>query len=318
MKRFVCLLLVSMMGMGTSVWAQGRNATYDAYIEKYKDIAIREMHKYHIPASITMAQGLLESGAGKAPLALRSNNHFGIKCGSNWYGATTRHDDDYKQECFRVYDTVEQSYEDHSLFLQKPRYSRLFQLKQDDYKGWAQGLKACGYATSPTYAQRLIELIERYQLHLLDHQTLADTRHDKADERNKRSNDEEKYRNDTPQTTTRQFHVIQQNNNTLCVIAQPGDTWESLSKDLKKSKRHLMKVNEADNDMVIKPNTFVYLEKKQKLADKKYKKYWHVVKPGESMHSISQYYGIRIKSLYHLNFKDETYIPRAGELLIVR
>ena len=135
------------------------------YIEKYKDIAMREMQEYKIPASITLAQGLLESGNGNSELAKKSNNHFGIKCHKDWTGKRTYHDDDEKGECFRVYESPEDSYRDHSIFLKKgQRYAFLFDLKITDYKGWAKGLKKAGYATLPVYANVLIKLIEDYNL----------------------------------------------------------------------------------------------------------------------------------------------------------
>ena len=144
------------------------NSKYQAYIDKYKDLAISEMLKYNIPASITLAQGLLESGAGLSELAVKGNNHFGIKC-HDWLGPTTYHNDDEMNECFRSYNDVRESYEDHSKFLAKQqRYRRLFDLKRTDYKGWAYGLKQCGYATSPTYAQKLIGIIELYKLYNYD------------------------------------------------------------------------------------------------------------------------------------------------------
>lgn len=139
-----------------------------AYIEQYKDIAIEEMHQYGVPASITLAQGLLESGNGNSYLAREANNHFGIKCGGNWKGKSVSRRDDRAGECFRAYSHPEESFRDHSQFLRKPRYSKLFQLAKDDYKGWAKGLRAAGYATNPRYPQLLIDLIERYQLDQYD------------------------------------------------------------------------------------------------------------------------------------------------------
>ena len=128
-------------------------ADQEAYIERWKDEAIRQMVKHRIPASITLAQGILESGSGKSELSSKSNNHFGIKCHSDWTGGRTYYDDDKKGECFRVYEDARDSYQDHSLFLKRDRYASLFDLRIDDYKGWAKGLKRCGYATSPTYAK---------------------------------------------------------------------------------------------------------------------------------------------------------------------
>jgi flagellum-specific peptidoglycan hydrolase FlgJ len=141
-----------------------KNQTSVEYIERYKDIAIEEMLKNGIPASITLAQGLLESASGNSTLATEANNHFGIKCNSGWTGPTTYKDDDAAGECFRVYENAEQSYRDHSEFLKRARYVSLFQLDRNDYQGWAQGLKKAGYATNPRYAELLIDLIERYDL----------------------------------------------------------------------------------------------------------------------------------------------------------
>lgn len=138
------------------------------YIDRFKGISIAEMNQYGIPASITLAQGLLESGNGNGTLARVANNHFGIKCNTDWKGKTILQDDDAKGECFRVYNTPEESFRDHSEFLKRKRYSSLFELDKDDYKGWAYGLKQAGYATNPKYAELLISLIERYQLDQYD------------------------------------------------------------------------------------------------------------------------------------------------------
>ncbi len=140
------------------------NQAYLDYIEQYKKIAVEQEKAHKIPACITLAQGLLESGAGKSELATKANNHFGIKCHSDWTGETYTHDDETASECFRKYRKAKDSYEDHSLFLLRPRYASLFQLPITDYKGWAHGLRQCGYATDPTYAAKLIKLIEDYQL----------------------------------------------------------------------------------------------------------------------------------------------------------
>ena len=141
MKKRILSLFIILFGMLIAVSAQTRNKRYEEYISKYKDLAIEQMARYKIPASITLAQGLLESGAGQSELTRRSHNHFGIKCGGNWNGKTTYHDDDARGECFRVYKNARESYEDHSRFLaNRPRYAALFKLKPTDYKGWAHGL----------------------------------------------------------------------------------------------------------------------------------------------------------------------------------
>ena len=144
------------------------NERYQQYIDQYKDIAIEQMLRWKIPASITLAQGIFESGAGSSELTRKGNNHFGIKC-HEWKGRTVYHDDDQRNECFRAYDSPYQSFEDHSRFLSNgKRYQSLFSLKLTDYRGWARGLKAAGYATNPRYADQLIELIQLYQLYKYD------------------------------------------------------------------------------------------------------------------------------------------------------
>ena len=150
-----------------SAQAQKQNATYLAYIEQWKDVAVQQQADYGIPASITMAQALLESGAGQSELAVNANNHFGIKCSDNWMGGVYYYDDDRKHECFRKYGDAAESFRDHSLFLQRPRYTTCYEIAIEDYEGWAYRLKECGYATDPRYAPKLIKLIEDYRLDTL-------------------------------------------------------------------------------------------------------------------------------------------------------
>jgi len=163
------LLIISLLTFGMIVHAQQvTDSAYWAYISKYKSIALEQQQTYGIPAAITMAQGLLESSAGKSELATEANNHFGIKCTSDWRWETYHHDDDEKAECFRKYYHAEDSFIDHSLFLKnRQRYASLFELDSTDYTSWAHGLKQCGYATDPKYPQKLIDLIERYHLDTL-------------------------------------------------------------------------------------------------------------------------------------------------------
>ncbi|MBQ9175781.1 MAG: glucosaminidase domain-containing protein [Bacteroidaceae bacterium] len=303
-QKTYILVVISLM-WSTIMASQTKSQAFIDYIEKYKSIAIEQMELHKIPASITLAQGLLESGAGSSELARKSNNHFGIKCGSTWFGPTYTHFDDGRNECFRVYSNVRESYEDHSQFLQKERYSRLFRLSITDYKGWAHGLKACGYATSPTYADRLISLIELYELNLLDRDPNAPVA--------------------TPQpqpmyeTVELRTHTLLTNNNVMCIRATSRDTWDSLAQEFSVSKRHLLEWNEAIESVDINEGDLIYLQKKQKKAAKQYgKKYWHHVRPGESMYSIAQLYGIRLKNLYRLNFRQADYAPQPGDLLKVR
>lgn len=170
MKSLKYILVCCLAGMALSLGAaQRKNKAYEDYIRQYHKIAVEEMKRYHIPASITLAQGLLESGAGRSELARKSNNHFGIKCGRSWDGRTVRADDDAPNECFRAYRHAKDSYRDHSKFLRTgARYAFLFRLKITDYKGWARGLKKAGYATDPRYADRLINIIELYDLDRYD------------------------------------------------------------------------------------------------------------------------------------------------------
>lgn len=163
-KKSVFLLLLT-LSMG--VTAQIQNPTYLAYIEEWKEIAVLQQSDYGIPASITMAQALLESSAGKSELAVKARNHFGIKCNSEWFGGVYYHDDDSKGECFRQYRDAAESFKDHSLFLQRPRYTTCFEIAVEDYEGWAYRLRQCGYATDPLYASKLIKLIEDYRLDTL-------------------------------------------------------------------------------------------------------------------------------------------------------
>lgn len=304
MKKLFLTIIVAVL-MPLSICAQTvRNSSFERYIEKYKTIAIEQMQTHGIPASITLAQGLLESGAGNSELAKQSNNHFGIKVGSDWNGDYVTHHDDYRDERFRKYATVRDSYEDHSQFLLKPRYQRLFRLSILDYKGWARGLKACGYATSPTYADRLIGIIELYNLNDLD----EDPRFPKIDLR------EPVYEDNIHLT----YYTVISNNNIPCVVSRKGDTWETLSTDLKVKISKLLTYNEAYKDIPIPEGTYIYLKKKASKGPASMKGQWHKIGEGESMYSISQKYGIQIAKLYKMNFKDEDYIPEVGDILRVR
>lgn len=283
---FVCL----------NVFSQ-QNSKYIAYINKYSSLAVEQMNKYRIPASITLSQGLLESGAGTSSLAISSNNHFGIKCGSTWTGPYVTADDDARGEHFRKYKSVRESYEDHSLFLKRnARYASLFKLSITDYKGWARGLKAAGYATNPQYATRLISIIEQYNL--MDY--------DRGKLRGNAFSD------------TGFSHDIYGNNGVFYIIAKSGDTFESLSKEFGISKRKLRKYNELYKGYVIREGDILYLAKKKKKAEKRFKNYKYQVKEGDSMYSISQMFCVRIKNLYKMNKMTPNDAIKAGDYLKVR
>ena len=280
-----------------AVW----NQRYQDYFDTYKDVAIEQMLKYHIPASITLAQGVLESGAGRSELAKKANNHFGIKC-HGWTGRKSYHDDDELGECFRAYDNAYESYQDHSIFLTgSQRYSSLFRLKMKDYKGWAKGLKACGYATSPTYATRLIEIIELYKLYRYDNERHYD-----------------KYQLEQAHRKGGIRRQVSEFNNNYYVLARKGDTFRSIAEDVDVSYRKLAKFNERDKNDALEDGEIVWLQKKRRKAPKDYKGYIHRVKNGESMYSISQKYGIRLKYLYKMNNLTPDYMIAVGDPLRVR
>ena len=291
MKKSIVTLFLLLVCIFT-VSAQQRNQLYLDYIEKYHQEAIEQMQRYHIPASITLAQGLLESGAGRSTLTRKSNNHFGIKCGSDWRGHKTYHDDDAKGECFRVYKNARESFEDHSRFLAgKNRYASLFTLKVTDYKGWAHGLKKAGYATNPAYATKLIQIIELYDLDRFDNGKLKGT-------------------------WIANPHEPFLANGLLYIVARSGDTFESLSDEFDISARKLRKYNDLYKRYTLQQGDIIYLEKKNRRAHKSYKQ--HVFKSGDSMYSISQRYGIRLERLYKMNDKSVDYTPVLGEVLRLR
>ena len=283
--------------------AQRRNSAYEDYINRYKDIAIEQMMKHHIPASITLAQGLLESGAGKSLLTVSSNNHFGIKCHNEWTGRRFYKDDDIKDDCFRVYDNARESFEDHSKFLLRPRYQSLFSLKITDYKGWARGLKACGYATNPQYADKLIGLIELYGLYEYDYAK----KYDKFIATHSGANTSGHYAN----------HRIYYRNKNYYLVANGGETFKTLAEEVGVSYRKLAKYNERDKKDVLSQGDIIYMEKKRSKAEKMYKNQPHVVRANESLYDIAQLYGIRLKYLYKKNGLPLDYVPRPGDRLRV-
>ena len=264
-------------------------------------MAIDQMRRYHIPASITLAQGVLESGAGRSELAVKGNNHFGIKC-HGWSGRGVYHDDDRNNECFRAYNSAAESYEDHSKFLSSSsRYSSLFKLKQTDYKGWAYGLKSCGYATNPRYAIQLIDIIQLYKLY----------EYDEGKKGGRPSLG--------PSSGGRMFtHRVYEFNKNYYVIAKAGDTYRTIGAEMDVSYKKLAKYNENDRNAVLDEGDFVWLEKKRRNAPKEYKNRPHIVKEGESMYTIAQRYGIRLKHLYKMNDLTPDYQIRVGDRLRIR
>ncbi|NDV66608.1 glucosaminidase domain-containing protein [Bacteroides sp. 224] len=296
-KKPSILLSALLLIFSLHIHAQYKSAVFVAYVEKYGDIAVEQMKLHKIPASITLAQGLLESGAGQSALAKESNNHFGIKCGSSWTGKTVKHHDDARNECFRAYKNVSDSYEDHSIFLTSgARYAFLFNLDVTDYEGWAKGLKKAGYATDPSYANRLITIIEDYELYLYD-------------QKGKNGKKEKEKIVVNP-------HQVYKANGMAYVVARYGDTFEALEAEFDISKKKLIKYNDLFKEYTLVAGDIVYLCQKKKKADNGYTVY--VVKTGDSMHSISQKYGVRLKYLYKMNNKTADYLPAVGDYLRLR
>ena len=287
MKKFLLILFTLHCSLFTAIAQVRWNERYQQYIDQYKDIAIDEMHRWKIPASITLAQGIFESGAGQSELARKGNNHFGIKC-NGWEGRKVYHDDDARNECFRAYNSVFDSYEDHSRFLVNgQRYRSLFNLKITDYKGWARGLKAAGYATNPQYADKLIEIIQLYKLY----------EYDKAKSADRFMVEHTKDHN----VGGAALHPIKIFNKNYYLVARRGDTFKSIGEEVDISYRKIAKYNERSKNDRLTEGEVVWLKKKQKKAPKDYKGRLHYVRQGESMYSIAQSYGIRLKSLYKMN-----------------
>jgi LysM repeat protein len=293
--------VLSTLFFSAGVYGQTRIKAYEAYIKKYSDIAVEHMQKYRIPASITLAQGLLESGAGMSDLARYSNNHFGIKCHRNWRGPAVYAPDDGPNDCFRKYKTVEDSYRDHAEFLAYgSRYKVLFDLPITDYKGWARGLQTTGYATDKAYANKLIKLIEDYELY-------------RFDDKNYRK----KYKEESNSLAHEGWkHQPYKTHGLVYVIAVEGDTYASIAEEFGFKEKDLLKYNEVPKGFPLNEGDIVYFQKKKSKADEPY--YQHVIQVGESMHGISQKYGIRLRNLYRLNKKNYDYVPEEGDVLKLR
>jgi len=290
----------------------------EAYIELYKDVAINEMREYKIPASITLAQGILESGCGGSVLATEANNHFGIKCHKEWTGGRFYYDDDEKNECFRVYVHAEESYHDHSLFLTtRERYSQLFTLKITDYKAWAHGLKSAGYATNPQYAQLLIKIIEEQQLDLYDKIGLDKTYVVVPQPDNTPPTPASTPF--VPKTTLPEPRKIQtsagrtvyENNGVKLVYAGKNDNYRRIAKDFNISASKLAKFNEKPKKQSLKVGEMVYLEKKKNKGVVTH----YFVQQGETVLDIAQKTGMTTKALCSKNRIIATTTLRQGDML---
>lgn len=321
MKKIVVYFFAALQTL--SAKAQSSDAV-NAYINRYKNLAMEEMVRTGVPAAITLAQGILESNAGLGDLTIQSNNHFGIKCKTDWDGAAVYHDDDRKNECFRRYNSAEDSYRDHSDFLKtRPNYASLFDLDATDYSGWAYGLKKAGYATNPRYAQSLITTIEKYNL-----EQYTDIAMQQSGQMNIASSDvksQQEYAfSNTPQNQvtgsqpnnappvnypTGVFRI----NHTNVLYAKAGTSLLSIATQFDIPLKKILEFNDLSNTDILQKPMLVYLEKKQKYGDKDY----HIVKPNEDLHDIAQEEGVQLQSLIAYNNYPKDDEPKPGDKIFL-
>ncbi len=301
--KYVFAFLILIQGPGR---LNAQPFTPEEYIRKYQDWAIDEMKRSGIPASVTLAQALLESDNGNSTLAVKANNHFGIKC-HDWNGRKIYHDDDSENECFRKYRSARQSYQDHTDFLMNsPRYSSLFELEHTDYTGWANGLKKAGYATSPGYSDRLISIIEKNNLDRLDRGRRV--RIDEAEPAEIADIEEFEI--------SIEHRKILQRNRIDYIVVKEGDTYQSITRELDLLPFELARYNEIPRDSKLVHGQELYLQPKRSRASVEYPT--HTVKEGETMYRISQMYGIKLKKLYDKNLMQEGEEPEPGTVLSLR
>lgn len=339
MRRIqILLFVVGVFSFGLVQSQNTVNPEYFIYIENYKNLAIREMKLYKIPASITLAQGIIETNCGKSVLAVESKNHFGIKCHKEWLGEKYFYDDDEANECFRKYASIDESYRDHSLFLTtRSRYAFLFSLPITDYKAWANGLMQAGYATNPEYSNILIRIIEQTQLYKLDDTLMLDNNLAKKVEISVPQGNEklnysaepfyssgrvlflEDYKQPDPTNFTFLYtsdlgRKVYENYGVAFIYAQEGDTWAGIAKEFKLYTFQMYKQNDMLQSENPIPGQIIYLEpKKRKLKIDNY-----TAKKGDSMYSISQQFCIRLKILYELNGVSAGYEPNSGTVIKLR
>ncbi len=309
-KSFL-VFLICFIGISSIAQKPDYTASVQAYIQRFKDIAIQEMMIYRIPASITIAQGIIESRAGQSQMAVEANNHFGIKCHKEWFGNTFYQDDDHVNECFRKYDSPQESFRDHSYFLtQRERYKSLFKLDVLDYKGWARGLQSAGYATNPAYAELLIKTIERFGLYQYDNGSFGTPLTNNT--------------NDLPNAAWLanlevfgegpNNRMVYLNNGLQLTVTRQGDNIKVLSSDFGVSSRRLKKFNDLPSYVSIAAGQIIYLEPKRRKGTSTA----HIVKPGETLHQISQWYGIKLKVLIRRNQLKSGLEPQPGKVLRLR
>lgn len=305
---FKFIAIICLLSGALNVSAESRKE----FIRKYKHIAIQEMERTGIPASITLAQGILESGCGQSELATNANNHFGIKC-HEWEGDSYTMDDDAADECFRKYKNAEESWIDHSTFLtSRPRYAGLFSLKTTDYKAWAKGLKAAGYATNPQYAEMLIKIIEEEELYKYDREIKQPT-------------------GTVPTITVKEFaesvsaqprpgNITYRNreemrNGIICIETVPGDSFDKIASYYGIKLKKLLQYNDK-NSSDLKAGQVVFLKRKKTKAARGYE--FHRVRAGECLYDIAQKYGVRLKNILNYNYLSEDSPLTEGEKIYLR
>jgi LysM repeat protein len=309
------------------------NLTQQSYIDTYKDIAVSEMRRTGIPASITLAQGMIESDYGRSTLALDANNHFGIKCHNDWVGPKIYHNDDSRNECFRKYSRAEDSFYDHSQFLKSgSRYSFLFTLSPTDYKGWAQGLKKAGYATNPDYANMLIRKIEEERLQFYDdgYNPAASAGNSQAPVKESTAvRESQKNTGTTGQKAPVQSSPVNEklmvaarpprvfeNNNLRYIVVKDGDTREKLEEEFQLLHWELPRYNELSSDFKLTAGQMLYLQpKKEKAATGNE---FCTALEGDTMYLISQRFGIKLKTLCKMNRMQEDSAPEPGTKIWLR
>lgn len=312
-KLFVFILFIVIQ---FTAYSQKTRISRTEYIAKYSDWAVSEMKRTGIPASITLAQACFESDDGNSWLSREANNHFGIKCHNTWTGNKIYQDDDEKNECFRKYTSAKESFEDHSDFLvNMKRYASLFQLNSRDYKGWAEGLKEAGYATNPKYPERLIKIIEDNKLYEFDkgksyHRNNIDTTNTKHNYKRQKLNDVDNF------SFTSSGREIKLNNRIKYVLAKTGDTPDALAKELDIFTWQLLRYNDLTNDSILRQGQLIYIQPKRNKAE--FGKNTHTVKDGETLYTISRFYGIKLIKLMKKNNINANDSISAGTILNLR
>lgn len=304
----------------------GSELPAEDYINRYKDLAVSEMNRTGIPASITLAQGMVESDFGRSRLAREANNHFGIKCHNGWTGPTIRHNDDKRNECFRKYRVPEESFYDHSDFLKSvSRYSLLFDNDPADYKGWARGLKKAGYATNPDYANMLIRKIEENNLWYFDRgykstslppQTTVPAVAESVDDQNLNNMEKPVTLINGNIAVPARVPRVMENNRIQYIIVKDVDTKEKLEKEFRLLKWELPKYNELSSDLPLVPGQMLYLQPKRGKSEPGKENY--ITVEGDTMYLISQRYGVKLKYLYEMNRMEEGTEPEAGKKIWLR